>query len=68
MIKRSERSINALRRVHNYTCTTMGIDRVSAMSLLAIERDISDIIDALATYNLRPNFVWWHNLTLINYW
>ena len=48
----------------------MGIVRVSAMSLLAIERDIFDIlvIDAFATYNLRPNFVWWHNLTLINYW
>ena len=60
---KSERSISALRRVHNYTRTTMGIDRVSAMSLLAIERDIlfsinnSDIIDAFATHNRRANFV-----------
>ena len=33
---KSERSISALRRVYNYTLTTIGIDRVSVMSLLAI--------------------------------
>ena len=41
----------------------MGIDRVSSISLLVIERDIlfsvnnSDIIDAFDTHNSRANFV-----------
>ena len=33
---KSERSISALRRVFNYNRTTMGLDRLGQMSLLAI--------------------------------
>ena len=56
--------ISALTGVHNYSRTTIRIDRDHAMSILAIERDILffinnfDIIDAFATHNLRANFVW----------
>ena len=37
---KSERSISALRRVFNYNRTTMGLNRLEQMSLLAIEYDI----------------------------
>ena len=37
-----ERSISALRRVFNYNRTTMGLNRLGQMSLLAIESDITN--------------------------
>ena len=39
-----ERSISALRRVFNYNRTTMGLNRLGQMSLLAIESNILDSI------------------------
>ena len=41
---KSERSISALRRVLNYNRTTMGLNRLGQMSLLAIESNILESI------------------------
>ena len=55
----SERSISALRRVFNYNRTTMGLNRLRQISLLAIESDIlesitnNDVIDYFAS--LKPS-------------
>ena len=51
---KSERSISALRRVFNYNRTTMQLNRLGQVSLLAIESDIlefitnNDVIDYFA--------------------
>ena len=41
---KSERYISSLRRVFNYKRTTIGLNRLGQMSLLAIESDILDSI------------------------
>ena len=41
---KSERSISALRRVFNYNRTTMGLNRLGQMRLIAIESDILESI------------------------
>ena len=54
---KSERSISALRRIFNYTRTTMGWNRLGNMSLLFIESDLMEsinninIIDYFSTSN-----------------
>ena len=55
----SERSISALRQVFNYNRTTLGLNRLGQMSLLAIESDIlefitnTDVIDSFASLKSR---------------
>ena len=50
---KSERSISALRRVFNYNRTTMGLNRLGQMCLLAIDFLVSftnnDVIDDFAS-------------------
>ena len=41
---KSERSISALRKIHNYNRTTMGIGRLRDLSLLALESELKDSI------------------------
>ena len=56
---KSERSISALRRVFNYNRSTIGLNRLGQMSLLAIESDIlesitnTDVIDSFASLKSR---------------
>ena len=41
---KSERSISVLRKIYNYNRTTMGIERLGDLSLLALESELMDSI------------------------